>query len=302
MGVSGTRIHAVSAARGGRSAYSTRPTIRLLQAITTLVTLSYAAVGAAGNISIQLTPVPQVRDGVLSVQLTVRNAGDEPAHSTVPALGFRDQTVRGDVTPILRPNESIKTTLEITADALGTGRWPYRIAVDYADANEYPFHALHVGTVMVGAPPPMKVALVGIEPPPLASSGDLKVRVKNLSADARTVTVDVHLPEGVELEGAIAPAELEGWEERPITVPLINRTGLAGSRYAIFVAAEYDDGPVHQAVVVPATLEIVAEQSIFEQHRTLFWVLAGGLVVAWGIGIGWWLISRRRATSRGSRR
>jgi hypothetical protein len=262
----------------------------------------HAAVGLAGNISIQLTPLPQVRDGVLSVELTVRNAGDEPGHSIVPALGFRDKTVRGDVTPILRPNESIETILEIPADELGTGRWPYSIAVEYADANEYPFHALHVGTVMVGAPPPMKVALVGIEPPPLASTGDLKVRVKNLSADARTMTVDVHLPDGVELEAPIAPAELKGWEERPITASLINRTGLPGSRYAIFVAAEYDDGPMHQAVVVPATLEIVAAQSMFEQHRTLFWVLAGGLVVAWGIGIGWWLVSRRRSTARGSRR
>ena len=105
--------------------------------------------GVAGNISIQLTPQPHVRDGVLAVELQVRNAGDEPARSVSPMLGFRGQMVRGDVTPALRPGQTLDSTLEIPAAGLGPGRWPYRIAVDYADANEYPFHALHVGTVEV---------------------------------------------------------------------------------------------------------------------------------------------------------
>jgi hypothetical protein len=276
--------------------------LRVARAAVALGVLLSPGRGIAGNISIQLTPQPHVRDGVLSVALQVRNAGDEPARSVSPMLGFRGQMVRGDVTPALRPGQTLDSTLEIPAAGLGSGRWPYRIAVDYADANEYPFHALHVGTVMVGAPPPMKVALVGIETPELATTGSLAARAKNLSADPRTVTVGVHLPDGVDLVAPLEPVTLAAWEERPVAAPLVNRTGLPGSRYAIFVSAEYDDGPVHQAVVIPATLEIVAARSLFERWRTLFWVIAAGLVAAWGLGIGWWVVKRRRPVPRGSQR
>jgi hypothetical protein len=204
------------------------------------------------------------------------------------------------VRPLLGPGEAWKAELALPAVDIGMGRWPYRISVDYADANEYPFQALHVGTVRVGAPPPVKVAVVEVTTPPLATSGPLESQVKNLSPNARTVSIAVHLPEGIELAEPVAPVELAAWEERRVTASLVNRAGLPGSRYAVFVSAEYDDGFLHQAVVVPATVEIVAEQSVFERRRSLLWVVAALLVLAWGATVSWRLAVRRRSPPRSS--
>jgi hypothetical protein len=249
----------------------------------------------AGNISLELSPRPEVREGTLTVQLAVRNGGDEPGRSVGAALHFRNRTIRSEVRPLLRPGKTWEAELALPAVDIGTGRWPYRIRVDYADANGYPFQALHVGTVMVRAPPLAKVAVVGVTTPPLATSGPLESRVKNLSPNARTVSIAVHLPEGIELAEPVAPVELAAWEERRVTASLVNRSGLPGSRYAVFVSVEYDDGSLHQAVVVPATLEIVAEQSVFERRRSLLWVVAGLLVLAWGATVSWRLAVRRRS-------
>lgn len=268
----------------------------VLPAWAVLLMLVASTSASAGNITLELSPQPEVREGILAVRLAVRNGGNEPGHSVGAALHFLSRTIRSEVRPLLRPGETWKVELALAAVEIGEGRWPYRIMLDYADANEYPFQALHVGTVRVGAPPPVKVAVVGVTTPPLTTSGPLESRVKNLSPNARTVSLAVHLPEGIELAEPVAPVELAAWEERRVTASLVNRAGLPGSRYAVFVSAEYDDGSLHQAVVVPATVEIVAEQSVFERQRSLLWVVAGLLVLAWGAAVGWRLAARRRSS------
>jgi hypothetical protein len=273
-------------------------TVRVASAVLVMLVASTSA--SAGNISLELSPQPQVSEGTLTVRLSVRNGGDEPGRSVGAALHFLSQTIRSEVRPLLRPGETWQAELALAAVHVGTGRWPYRISVDYADANEYPFQALHVGTVRVGAPPPAKLAVLEVTTPPLATSGSLKSRVKNLSPNARTVSIAVHLPEGIELAEPVAPIEFAAWEERRVTASLANRAGLPGSRYAVFVSAEYDDGPVHQVVVVPATLEIVAAQSVFKRRRSLLWVVAGLLVLAWGATVSWRLAARRRSLSDSS--
>ena len=91
----------------------------------------------------------------------------------------------------------------------------------------------------------------------------------------------------------IAPVELEGWAERAVSGSLVNRTALPGSRYAAFVSVEYDDGELHQAVVVPTSVEIVSPQSVFERHAALLWGVAGLLVLGW-VGILLWRRASRR--------
>jgi hypothetical protein len=258
-----------------------------------------AAPAAAGNISLELTTSAGVQDGTLTVKLTVRNTGDEAAHSVIPLLRFRDETAHGEVRADLQPRQSMDATLTLPVGDLAIGRWPYRIMVGYADANAYPLHALHAGTVTVGSPPPGTLGVVQATADPLATAGAMRVRVKNLSASPRQVLVRVYLPDGIEAPEADPTVALGGWEERDVVVSLVNRAALPGSRYAIFASAEYDDGALHQSVVVPTSLEIVAAQSVFQRHRTTLWILAAVVVLGWAGAAVWWLVAGRRSAARG---
>jgi hypothetical protein len=249
----------------------------------------------AGNISLELSADARVQGSELTVAVTVRNKGDEAAHSVTPTLHFRRDTVTQEAHPLLRPGQSLEVTLKLPVPDLGTGRWPYRIMVGYTDANAYPLHALHVGTLTAGTPTPGKLGVLEAVADPLATSGSLRMRVKNLSPEPRQVIVGVFLPEGIESPTAVPLVELASWEEREVQVPLVNRAALPGSRYAVFATAEYDDGAVHQSVTVPTTLEIVAAQSIFERNRSTLWVVAGVLVLAWAALAIWWMAAGRRA-------
>lgn len=241
-----------------------------------------AAPAAAKNISIQMTPIPELRDGSFSVQLSVTNLGDEAAQSVVPTLRFRDREVRGTGKASLGPNETINETLAVPAPDVGTGRWPYRLTVDYTDANQYPFQALHVPTLTVGNPPPVKVAVREAKASQVGATGTLSVTLKNLEGNVRTVAFQALVPEGLEAAAASSDVHLAAWEEKTVTVPLTNRTALAGSRLPVFLTVQYDDGYVHHGVVAQTVVEVVPQQSFFSRRRELLWGGVAVLLLAWG--------------------
>jgi hypothetical protein len=245
--------------------------MRVILLLTTLVATGMPAL--AGTISITIAQRAQLADGKLNVTVTVSNNGDEAAQSVVPVLRFRDQEARGTLRPALEPKTGFEETLTVTTD-VGQGRWPYRLAVDYTDANQYPFQALQVQTVTAGNPPPSKVAITSLKPQgPVAGTENVDVAMKNLTGDARTLIVGLMVPDGL--------LELAGWGEQKLAIPVTNRTALAGSRYPVFAVAEYDDGGVHQTSIGQGVVEIIAAEGGAQQWRTpLLWV-AGGLVALW---------------------
>src|SRR5881296_2030512 len=159
---------------------------------------------AAGSISISISPAVELREGALSAQVKVSNVGDETAQSVAAVLVFGEHKVRSDIHPSLAPSTSMDAALTLPVGDLGTGRWPYQIAVDYTDTNQYPFQAIHAGLVTVGSPPPAKMAVAELKADPLSSSGTLRIRVKNLAGVVRQASVSVVAPEGIEVS---APAQ-----------------------------------------------------------------------------------------------
>jgi hypothetical protein len=291
-----TRGSANEAARGGGSRW--RPPIGAASAWTLLALLVAPTPVAAGSIGLGITAEPALDEHGLAVRLEIHNSGDEDAHAVSPALHFRDQIARGAVIDLLGGDDFEEIVLRLPADEIGTGRWPYRVVIDYEDANKHRFQALHVATVSGGQPPPGKMALFDVVTPrlTLAESGSLKGRVKNLSREPRTVTLEIHLPDEIELAEPIPSISLAGWEDRPVNALLVNRTGLSGSRYAVFVSAEYDDGDVHHTVLTPATLEIVNDRiRSVDTTSLLLGFAAGLLMVVWAAPVIW-----RRFRHRGS--
>jgi hypothetical protein len=256
------------------------------------------AVARAGSISISISPAVELRDGLIAARVEVKNSGDEAAHTVAPILRFRGKEQRGPAREQLGPNESMSAELSLPAADLAQGRWPYGVAVDYTDANQYPFQALHMAWVTLGNPPPAKLSVAEVKAEPLASTGSLRVRLKNLAAAARQTSVHVVVPEGVEVTQPEQSLALAAWQEGSLSVSLVNRTALAGSRYPVFVTAEYDDEGVHQAVIGQGMLEITNPRSFFQSQQQLLWIAAAVLIAAWLGFLGWQLGSGRlrRAT------
>jgi len=266
-----------------------------------LLALASAAPAAAKSISISIAPRIELRDGGLVAQVRVSNSGDDIAQSVTPVLRFGDQQVRAEARPELGPNQSMEATLSLPVGALGPGRWAYQVAVDYTDANQYPFQALHAGLLTVGNPPPAKAAVSQVTADPVAKSGTVRVKVKNLADVTRAAILTVLAPEGVEVTTPVQQLTLGGWEEKSLSARLTNRTALAGSRYPIFVTLHYDDDGVRQTAVAQGLVEIRASQSFFQERQTALLVGAAVLVAGWLGVLAWWLfVGRPRRVERGS--
>jgi hypothetical protein len=259
-----------------------------------------AGTAAAKNISISISPTVELQGETLSVRVKVTNGGDEAAHSVVPVVHFGEHEARGTVRDALGPNQSLEQTLSLPVGKLGPGRWPYQLAIDYADANQYPFQALHVGLLTTGNPPPAKAAVPEVAAGQVDKSGSARVKVKNLAAADRKATVTMIVPDGLEATKATQELGLAGWEEKSLSFPLVNRTALPGSRYPVFVVVQYDDGDAHQTVLSQGLVDILASQSFFQRSQNLLWVGAGVLVLAWLAFVVWSATVRRprRAQSR----
>jgi hypothetical protein len=252
-----------------------RTTFRLAALAALLVGVPAAR---AGSISITMTATADVKDGNLVVGLTIGNTGDEAASSVVPVLRVGDKEVRGQRHESLDPGQKVQDTLGLPTGDLTPGRWPYRLAVDYTDANQYPFQALHAATFLIGSPPPAKVAVPEISVPALSDRSTVSLTVKNLAGVARSASVSVFAPEGLEVETPTQKVDLPAWETAKVRATLVNRTALAGSRYPIFVAVEYDEDGTHQALAASGTVEVQQRRALVS--RGLLWVV-GALLVAW---------------------
>lgn len=236
---------------------------------------------AAASITLRLLPELAWRDGTLSLSLEILNEGDTPARAVTPALWFAGRGVRGDAHPALFAGDTHEAQLELASPLPGPGRWPYRIAVDYTDSSQHPFQALAAGTLVVGTPPPVEVELGEVPALRLSRRGALALRVANRGTQPYSVTLSLHLPQGIESAAPIPSVELAGGQERSLRVPLQNRSALPGSRYAVFVSAEYDGAGVHQALVIPASVEIVASESLLEAWAPWLFGAAAALVTVW---------------------
>jgi hypothetical protein len=146
--------------------------------------------------------------------------------------------------------------------------------VDYADANLYPFQALSVATLAVGSPPLAKVSIAPLEGSILADRAKLAVNVKNVSAAEQRIALRVVSPEAIEAGGAGGELRLEPWQELEIPIELTNRAALPGSRYPLFVTVEYEDGPVHQALIAQTIVEVRPADALVGPRGRYLWVAA----------------------------
>lgn len=224
----------------------------------------------AGSISITTTQQPRYENETLTVAVTISNKGDEAAHALAAVLRFGDRSVRGTRHEELAPGATVQDELALPVGPLGPGRWVYSLAVDYADANLYPFQALQMGAITVGDIGPAKVTATKITAEPIAQDGILSIELKNLSGDPRPLRVTTHVPEGLEVTADVGELTLEPWAERTVRATVVNRTALAGSRYPVFVVAEYDEPEGHVAMAYSGIVEITSAANPVERHSDVF--------------------------------
>ena len=245
----------------------------------------------AGTITMKTETRAVLEAGTLAVQINVLNSGDETARSVMAAASFGGRDVHGEARAALPPGTAMDVVLRLPWTP-GKGQWPLTSTIDYTDGRGYALQALHVALVSSTDAAPALVAIVDFTMDPVVTSGNLIVRLKNLSPLSQDARLSFSVPLGLEVENPVRPLFLEPWGDAEVKARIVNRTALAGSRYVAFAVVEYDDGEGHHAALARGAVEIRGAGTT--RGRSLLFT-AAALTTAWILFMAW----RRRQDRRG---
>jgi hypothetical protein len=244
-----------------------------------VLSLTFAAPtpSVAGSIGIVTEVSAAIEGGFLAVAVRLTNKGDEPAHTVGPAVQFGSHEARGDVRAVLPPSDSMTMNARIPVD-VAVGQWPLVTRIDYADVNGHPFQAMHVAVVSSPSSSPALVAVVDVNAHVAGTSGGVQTHLKGLSEAAQQLRLRFLVPRGLEVAPAEVSLALEAWGDAVADATIANRAALAGSRYPVFVVAEYNEDGVPHAALGSAVVEIRGADS---EHGRGLLVGAAALIGAW---------------------
>jgi hypothetical protein len=238
-----------------------------------------AAPGTAwGQISLSITTtVDSARLPDLAVTVDVSNGGKEAAHSLRPTVQAGAGRVTLPALQDLRPGQTHKFSASIPLPAASKpGTYPVFVTIAYADANGYSFSAIASSSYSSGAATTSDIFGV-LTAMPVSDKGELRLKLKNNSSEARALTITPVLPLELTPDGLPRTLTLAPGQENELKGAIANFSALGGSRYPIFFAVEYEAGDRHFSNVITTLVDVVAPGTVFSRY--LYWIIGAGLVL-----------------------
>lgn len=229
----------------------------------------------------------------LSVVVEVTNGGKESAHALRATIqtGAARVTIPGQD---VRPGQSHKFTASIPVQASKPGTYPVFVTIAYADANGYNFSALAWSSYSSGAPTTSDIFGV-LTASPVSDKGEIRLKLKNNSSEARTLALAPVLPLELTPEGLPGTLTLAPGQENELTGSIANFSALGGSRYPIFIALEYETADAHFSNVITTVVDVVTPGTVFSRYRN--WLIGVGVALALA---AIWRMTRSRQPRRSS--
>jgi hypothetical protein len=222
------------------------------------------------------TEVDSVKAPDLAVTIRVTNSGKESAHKLRPAVQAGTTKIAVPELLELKPNQSHQFSASVRSDSAKTGTYPLFVTLAYADANGYNFSA--IATNSYSAREASSSDIFGIlTAEPVGDEGQLRLKLKNNSLQQQQVTLTPFLPAELTPQGLPATATLPPGSEQEFTGRITNFSALGGSRYPVFIAAEYETADRHFTSVITTMVDVVPRGTSFTVYRN--WLIGLGIIL-----------------------
>lgn len=233
-----------------------RKILRILLILLVIPVASASFIRMTTNIYLE----PVVHGTSTTVNVSVVNSGDEPAHDVELSLvlpeGFSSNKVYlGNMQPNLEYNANFHVNITPGAKS---GRYPLILKLHYADANAYPFSVVSPSFLMYEESTPIMVRGFMSEIT-LGTEGEREMRLKmsNLDSKAHAVRVRMVTPDEIKVDPRDSEIPLGGNEEKEVLYKIKSFGALAESSYVIFATMEYDDS-LHYSSLANGMVKVVS--------------------------------------------
>jgi hypothetical protein len=235
---------------------------------------------AEAQISLSIsTEVDSAKLPDLSVVVRVLNGGKESAHRLRATIQAGSEKVTLPEAQDLKPNQNHEFIATIPTKTAKTGTYPVLVTIAYADLNGYSFSALASSSFSVGAASASDIVGV-LSATPVSDKGEFRLKLKNNSNEERVVALRPFLPLELTPGGLPASVTLASGAEQELMGTIANFSALGGSRYPIFISAEYETADRHFTNMVTTFVDILSPQSTFSRYQNWLIGLAAVLLLA----------------------
>lgn len=215
----------------------------------------------------------------LAVLVKVANGGKESAHRLRMTIQAGSARVSLPEVQELKPNSNHDFSASLQTTTTKSGTYPVFVTLAYSDLNGYSFSA--IGSASYSAGGASSSDIFGIlTASPIAEKGDLKLKLKNNSSEERVVTLTPILPVELTPGGLPGKVTLSAGAEQELAGSIANFSALSGSRYPIFISAEYETADQHFTNVMSSFVDILPRQSIFSRYQNWFIAAAALFLLA----------------------
>lgn len=238
----------------------------------------FAVPGTAwAQISLSITTqVDSAKLPDLAVVVDVSNGGRQGAHSLRATIQSGSARVTLPGLQELGPGKSHKFSASLPIPASKPGTYPLFVTIAYADANGYSFSAVSSSSFSSGEATTSDIFGI-LTALPVSDKGSLRLKLKNNSTEARVLTLTPMLPLELTPDGIPRTLTLAPGQEQELTGAIANFSALGGSRYPIFIAAEYETADRHFSNVITTVVDVVAPGTVFSRYQN--WIIGAGVVL-----------------------
>ncbi|OGL42813.1 MAG: hypothetical protein A2042_02505 [Candidatus Schekmanbacteria bacterium GWA2_38_11] len=240
--------------------------------------LSFTTFASAGYITIETRTTATLTDSTLKVTVDVKNNGNEPAYNVEITANAENNTRSSKVKDILNVSETFKADFDFNLDLKYPGRYPLVIAVNYTDANQYPFSAISCSNFYYKENVIPQVFAKSAELT-MSKNGELFLNIKNLTKENINLNIRLIISKELSAEVAAKKITLEGRAEKEVKFAVNNFSALPGSNYQVYAILEYDDSGKHYSTAIPGIVKIEKEGIFFQKYK-IFIIIAAGILIA----------------------
>lgn len=223
-----------------------------------LALLAAAEPCRARYITLDVRPSAEFIERFLRVSASITNAGDESAYKVQVSLEAQGHFIVLPTIDQIGAAEQKTIAATLPVGEVAPGSYTAILRTRYTDFNGYQFSTVTVVPVSKWVSPPSPVSAL-MTAGEITSSGEIRIRVTNLSRRISPVRVRVVAPD----ELMVSPPEIRlrlqnEQEEEQVRFTVRNASALPGSVYAVFAVLDTDVQDLHASTTVSARIPILA--------------------------------------------
>ena len=240
--------------------------------------LFHATPAIAGIIRIETQTSVTVADGIVEVEVTATNKGNEPACNVQVHLMLSGKSHSHKGKDLLGEGESVTVSFRKIPFLSKVGTYPLITRITFQDINRHPFSAVSCSSVSIGESANSALECLS-KALSISRNGLLRFAVKNRGSRSRTTSATLVLPEELSTPVPQREVVIEPGAEEVLLFEISNFSALVGAVYPVFCSLEYDSGDAHYTEVATSSVRIVKAENWFRHTRPI-WL---GLAIVTGV-------------------